>query len=136
MNELTETSQLLTQSDIWLAGLKTFAMLLIVLGCLILVLYLMKRFFYQKGGLRQGNLIRVLSTYHVTPKGRVTLIDVAGEKLLLGITPENITCLGKIEPSEALAGLEETEQKNTGNGIFEKLLSRSLRGNAGSNNRG
>jgi len=127
LNELTETTQLLTQSDIWLAGFKTLAMLLIVLGFLILVLYLMKRFFYQKNGLGHGNLIRVLSTHHVTPKGRVTLIDVAGEKMLLGITSENITYLGKIEPSTALARLEEAEQKKTGNGIFERLLTGSLK---------
>jgi flagellar protein FliO/FliZ len=126
LNELAETSQLLTHSDIWLAGLKTLAMLFIVLGCLILVLYLMKRFFYQKSSLGQGNLIRVLSTYHVTPKGRVALIDVVGEKLLLGITSETITCLGKIKPSEALARLEETDQEKSGSGIFDKLLSGAL----------
>lgn len=127
MNELSETSQLLTQSDIWMAGLKTLAMLFIVLGCLILLLYLMKRFFYQKNGLGQGDLIKVLSTHHVTPKGRITLIDVDGEKLLLGITPENITCLGKIELAGAVARLKDAEQKKTGNRFFENLLSGSLR---------
>ena len=130
MNELTETSQLLTQSDIWLAGVKTLAMLSIVLGCLILVIYLMKRFFYQRNGLGQGNLIRVLSTHHVTPKGRVALIDVAGEKLLIGITSENITCLGKIEPSQDLDRLEAAEKKTTGNRLFERLLTGSLRGDS------
>ncbi len=133
MNELTETSQWLTQSDLWLAGLKTLAMLFIVLGCLVLVLYLMKRYFYQNNGSGRESLIKVLSSHHVTPKGRVALIDVAGEKLLLGITPEKITCLGKIEPSKALAKLEEAEQKSTGNGIFERLLSGSLSRNLKAN---
>lgn len=107
-------------------------MLSIVLGCLILVLYLMKRFFYQKSGSGHRNLIRVLSTHHVTPKGKVALIDVAGEKLLLGITSENITCLGKIKMSQTLGRVEEGEKKRAGNGIFDRLLTGTLRGNSGS----
>jgi flagellar protein FliO/FliZ len=115
-----------------MAGLKTLGMLSIVLGCLILVLFLMKRFFYQRNGLEHGSLIRVLSSHHVTSKGRVALIDVAGEKLLIGITSENITFLSKIGPSEVLARLEAKQSSGSGNGIFEKLLARSVKGRSGS----
>jgi flagellar protein FliO/FliZ len=118
---------MISQSDFWLAGLKTLGMLSIVLGVLIVVLILMKRFLYRKNGLGDGQLITVLSSHHVTPKGRIALVDVAGEKLVIGITPENITRLGRIEESEALARLEGVTSIGSGGGMFERLLASSMK---------
>jgi flagellar protein FliO/FliZ len=135
LNELSDTSQLLSQSDFWLAGLKTLAMLSIVLGCLILVLFLVKRFFYKRNGVGQDRIIKVLTSHHVSPKGRIALIDVAGEKLLIGITSENITCLGKIEQSQAICSLEKADPLGKGKGAFEGLLTAFLKGKSGSDDR-
>ena len=130
MQELGETSQLISQSGFWLAGLKTLAMLLIVLAFLILVLFLMRRFYYQKSSMGPVQIIKVISSYHVSPKGKVALIDVAGEKLLIGITSENISCLGRIKESKALTRLEEVKPLGSGLGIFDRLLATSLKGKA------
>ena len=115
------------QPSLWGAGLKTLAMLCIVVGILILVLFLMKRFLYFKEGPGHGQLIRVLSSYHMTPKERIALIDVAGEKIVIGITAENINCLAKIEKSEALKQIENTKTLGTDGGLFTKFLASSLR---------
>ena len=80
MGELTGTSGMMSQPDLWGTGLKTFAMLCIVVAILILVLFLMKRFFYLKNGSGHGQFIKILSSHHLSPKQRVALIDVVGEK--------------------------------------------------------
>ena len=127
MNALPDTSQLFSQSDFWFAGLKTFAMLSIVLGCLILFLFLVKRFFYKRNGMGQDRIINVLSTHHVSPKGRISLIDVAGEKLLIGVTQENISYLGKIDQPHVISRLEKEEPLKKAKGSFEGLLTSFLK---------
>lgn len=110
------------QPDLWGAGLKTLAMLCIVIGVLILVLFLMRRFLSLREGPWQGQLIRVLSSYHVTPKERIVLIDVAGEKIVIGITPENITSLAKIDKPEALEQIELAKPVGRRTEGFRKVL--------------
>ena len=79
-------------------GLKTGAMLLIVLGLLVAMLYGMKRFLFSKRGPR-GNLpINILSTRYLSQKERIEVIEISGERLVLGITPGNISFLAKLDP--------------------------------------
>ena len=81
-------------------GIKTMAMLFLVLGFLVFVLYFMKRFLY-KGRDSKGNVfIKVVSSLHLSPKERIEVIDVSGERIVLGITPGNINFLTKIGPSK------------------------------------
>ena len=118
---------MMSQPDLWGTGLKTLAMLCVVVGILILVLFLMRRFFFLKEGPGHGQLIKVLSSYHLTPKERIALIDVAGEKMVIGITPESITCLANIEKSETLERIEGAKPLGAGGGLFTKFLVSSLR---------
>ena len=127
MGGLAETSQAMSQPDLWGTGLKTFAMLCIVVAVLILVLFLMKRFFYLKNGSGHGQFIKILSSHHVSPKERIALIDVVGEKIVIGITPENITFLTKIERSDALDRIESLEVAGAPHGFFANFLRSSLR---------
>jgi len=128
LDGLAGTSEVMFSTDLWGVGLKTMAMLCIVIAGLLLVLFLMKRFFYQKDGYNQGQLIKMLSSYHVAPKERIALIDVAGEKLVIGITPENISCLAKIEDSEALEKIQGVKALGAGgSGLFERVLKASLK---------
>ena len=86
--------------DLMNTGIKTMAMLFLVLGLLILVLYFMKRFLF-KGHDTKGNIfIKVVSSLHLSPKERIEVIEVSGEKIVLGITPGNIRFLTKIGPSK------------------------------------
>lgn len=77
-------------------GLKTVAMLSIVLGLLILVLYFMKRFLFFTRGARGDLLIRILSSLHLSSKERIEVIEISGEKIVVGITPGNISFLTKL----------------------------------------
>lgn len=131
MDELTVTSGMMSQPDLWGTGLKAFAMLCIVVAILILVLFLMKRFFYLKDGSSHKHLIKILSSHHVAPKERIALIDVVGEKIVIGITPENITFLTKIEKSEALDRIEGLKTAGAPYGHFASFLRSSLKGKGG-----
>ena len=86
--------------DFLSTGIKTMAMLLLVLGFLVFVLYFMKRFLI-KGRDSKGNVfIKVVSSLHLSPKERIEVIDVSGERIVLGITPGSINFLTKIGPSK------------------------------------
>ena len=82
-------------------GLKTAAMLCIVLGLLVLVLYLMKKFIFPKKQAKGNVFIKVLSTLYLSPKERLEVLDIAGEKIVLGITPGSINFLTKLNPINA-----------------------------------
>ena len=77
-------------------GFKAIAMLCLVLGLLIVVLYLMKRFFFLRRK-KEGNLfIKILASMALSPKQRIEVIEIMGEKIVLGVTPESIRFLTKL----------------------------------------
>jgi len=83
--------------DVINTGFKTMAMLFIVLGLLVLVLYAVKRMslFKQK---TKGNIpIHVLSSLYLSPKERIEVLEISGEKIVLGISPGNISFLTKLK---------------------------------------
>ena len=127
MDGLAQTSQMMSQPDLWGTGLKTFGMLCIVLAILVVVLFLMKRFSYLKDGSGHGKFIHILSSHYLTPKKRIALIDVVGEKIVIGITPESITFLTKIDKSEALERIETLEAAGASHMAFAGLLRSSLK---------
>lgn len=78
--------------------LKTTAMLFVVIGLLVCALYAMKKYFYQKRGTRQNDLVmQVVSTLHLSQKEKISVIDISGEQLVLGITPGRINLLTKLK---------------------------------------
>ncbi|MEE8432904.1 MAG: flagellar biosynthetic protein FliO [Candidatus Desulfatibia sp.] len=96
--------------DLVNTGLKTMAMLFIVLGFLILVLYLVKKFMLPKGKAKGDMLIKVLSTLYLSSKERVEVIEISGEKIVLGVTPGSIRFLTK------LSDLKQDHRAIDGNG--------------------
>lgn len=83
--------------DILSTGLKTAAMLFIVIGLLVLVLHFIKRFLVARRGEEGDLLIRVLATHHLSPKERIEIIEVSGERMVLGVTPGHINFLSKLD---------------------------------------
>jgi len=77
-------------------GFKTVATLCLVLGLLIVVLYLMKRLFFLRRE-KEGNLfIKILTSMALSPKQRIEVIEIMGEKIVVGISPESIRFLTKL----------------------------------------
>ncbi len=78
--------------DISLMGtvIKTMAMLALVLACLFFVLYIMRRFMGGGTG-KQGELdIKRLGTFYLSPKERIEVVEISGERIVLGVAPGSI----------------------------------------------
>lgn len=82
--------------NLFSTGLKTAAMLLIVLAVLICVLYIMKRFllFQKEPGKEQ--LIKVVSSMHLSPKEKIQVIEISGERIVVGVTQSSINFLTRL----------------------------------------
>jgi flagellar biosynthetic protein FliO len=80
--------------------LKAMGCLALVLGLLILCLYGIRR--WRPGMLRQapGTQIRILDVCMLAPKKSLTLVEVAGEWLLLGVGSDAVTLLTRLEAVE------------------------------------
>jgi flagellar biosynthetic protein FliO len=85
------------ETDLINTGIKTIAMLFIVLGFLSLVLILMKRYLFPKQKVKGDLFIKVLSSLHISPKERIEVIEVSGQRIVLGITPGRINFLTKLD---------------------------------------
>jgi flagellar protein FliO/FliZ len=96
-------------------GLKTMAMLFIVLGVLVFVLYIMKKFMLPKK-IRKGELnVKVVSSLHLSPKERIEIIEISGERIVVGITPGSINFLTKIGRHKEGNGNIENAEKDPEN---------------------
>ncbi|MBF0227457.1 MAG: flagellar biosynthetic protein FliO [Desulfobacterales bacterium] len=82
--------------DVWMSLIKSIGALSIVLGIIIGVLFLFRRFLLSHGKYFNSDIIKIISLYYISPKDKIVLLDVLGEKILLGVTPQNINFLTKI----------------------------------------
>ncbi len=72
------------------------ASLLLVLACIFIFAYLLKKTNLLKNG-KGRSLIKVIATQPLTSKGRVQMIEINGQQYLLGVTEQNITLLDKLD---------------------------------------
>lgn len=108
--------------DLWITMLKSGSMLILVLAVLLGVLYWVKKILAGQNSLHGHGVIRQIATHHLAPKEKVVLLDVLGQKILIGITAQSISRLGTIDAEFDPASLPET---NTGS-IFSGILRRSV----------
>ena len=93
------------------AGTKTAAVWFLVLGLLIFALYALKRGLFFRSRAKEPLLIQVLSSFNLSPKERVEVIEISGERLVLGVTPGNISLLTKLKSTQSEKGEAETDLK-------------------------
>ncbi len=84
-------------TDIWPAFLKTLAMLSFVIALLVLVFYFIKRFSAARGIKGSDRFIKTICVHYLSPKEKIVLLDILGEKILIGVTPQNITRIASIK---------------------------------------
>lgn len=119
MNEIAAGSAVAVPG-FWVMMLKSLGMLCVVLAVLIGVLFMIKRLANSRGQGSDKNLIRMLSSFHVTPKERLLLMDVMGKKILIGVTQHNISRLAIFEDSE-VPEAEDTPPDSLFKGILTKM---------------
>jgi len=131
MNPLDTAVPTAVMPDLWMTLLKSGMMLCIVLAVLFGVLYWMKRLLAGQSRFQGQGVIRQIASHHLAPKEKVVLLDVLGEKILIGITSQSISCLAKIESKKDFNVPKKTESK----GLFAGLLKKSVEKNTGKKNR-
>lgn len=97
--------------DLWVTLLKSSAMLCLVLGALLLFLYAIKRLSGVRGKGGSEGLIRMLASYPVAPRERILLMEVMGERILIGVTAQSINCLAVISGDGKAEQPEPPEKK-------------------------
>ncbi len=116
---LSETTSLLT------AIAKVTGSLIVVIGLMLLLLHVIKRTGLGSGQTRNGSAITVLETRMVAPKKYITIVEIAGQCLALGVTDHAITRLADLGP-EAMARLTSPSAQANPAASFAGLLHRSM----------
>jgi len=88
--------------DLFSTAIKMLSALGIVLGGLFVVFYFIKRFLKRDITGSKETLIKVLASSYVGMKKNISLIEIPGAVLVVGITNDNITLLSKIEDDKIL----------------------------------
>jgi flagellar biosynthetic protein FliO len=102
-----------TAPDAISTTLQMLTALAIVLGGLLVVFYLMKRFLRRNDGGPGNPLIRVLANQYLGIKKNIALVEVPGTVLVLGISNDNIRLLTKIEDQGALDAIRQETSRLT-----------------------
>ncbi len=95
-------------SDIWLAFIRTFSMLFIVLALLVFALYLIKKFSRARRSQGRKEDIRILCVHHLSPKEKLVLLDVLGDTLLIGVTPSHISKISTLNHKKHMSAKTES----------------------------
>jgi len=102
-----------------------------VLGLLLVSVYALKLYMNRRigaaksGGARPSGAspVRVLHTSVIGSKKNLAIVEVAGEVLVLGITPSSISMLSKVVDDSAI---EELKKRHSGKRAFFSLLQGGL----------
>ena len=95
--------------DLITTALKMVAALAVILGGLLFAVHFAKRIFQRNNGGSKEKLIKVLANSYIGVKKNISLVEVAGTVLVLGITSDKISLLTKIEKKEILDILRNPE---------------------------
>ena len=84
------------------SAVKMIAALAAVLGGLFVMVHLARRYLQRPGGPTRERLVRVLASQAIGVKKVVTLVEVPGCILVLGVAAESIQLLSRIDDPELL----------------------------------
>ncbi|UCF86165.1 MAG: flagellar biosynthetic protein FliO [Desulfobacteraceae bacterium] len=113
--------------DLISTSLKMLAVLAILLGGLLILLYFTKRKFASQGGGLKGKLIRVLGNTYIGVKKQICLVEIPGAVLVLGLSSDNISLLAKIDDKESLESLRAFEGVKKVSSFADQLYKLSFR---------
>lgn len=98
--------------------IKAILTLTFVLGLLGVSLYALKHYMNRTGKGQASKVsapVKVLSTFFLGQKKNLTVVEVAGEVLVLGVTPASVTFLTKLEKKEAVEELKKANGSRSRN---------------------
>jgi len=108
--EAADTLALAEESGSLIAMIgKTLAALAVVLGLMLLLLFWVKKIGLMKLTGRPGALVNILETRLIAPKKYVTVLQVAGERFVVGVTDQRISFLTSLKNDDATDAPSRTE---------------------------
>jgi flagellar protein FliO/FliZ len=99
--------------DIVSTALQMLTALGFVLGGLLVVFYFMKRFLKRDVGSSKGQLIKVIASQYIGIKKNISLVEIPGSILVVGVSNDNISLLTKIEDKVVLDVLRQKSSRIT-----------------------
>ncbi len=94
-----------------MALVKVVISLAVVILLLVIAVNLIKRLGIGQGRLQGGGCIRVLESRMIAPKKYVTVVEIGGEYLALGVTDQNINLLGRLDGPPAARTTQAPEER-------------------------
>ena len=91
-----------TAPDMLSTAMQMLTALGVVLGGLIVVFYFMKRFLKRDIGGSKEQLIKVIASQYIGIKKNISLVEIPGSILVVGVSNDNISLLTKIEDKVVL----------------------------------
>lgn len=96
--------------DLISTSLKMLIVLAILVGGLLITFYYTRRKFGKQIGGSKGKLIRVLGNTYIGVKKQISLVEIPGAVLVLGLSSDNISLLAKIDDDEILGNIRAFEE--------------------------
>jgi flagellar biosynthetic protein FliO len=97
------------------ALLKMISALALVLGIMIGLAFLFRRFFQQTGiATSDGAAIHVLSVKYLGPKSSIMIVDILGQVVVIGVSHQQMSYITTIDDKEALLRLYSLNNTSRG----------------------
>ena len=92
------------------AGKMLFALLVLV-GLLLVLAYSAKRVMNRPAVGLRTKMIEVIASSYLGVKKSITMVEIPGAVLVIGVTPERISVLHRIEDPETIEEIRRTRQQ-------------------------
>ncbi|MDX9746221.1 MAG: flagellar biosynthetic protein FliO [Syntrophales bacterium] len=97
------------------ALLKMIAALAVVLGIMVGLAFLVRRFFPQTGlAASDGSAIRILAVKYLGPKSSIMIVDILGRAVVIGISNQQVSHIMTIDDAASLERLDSLSRQRGG----------------------
>lgn len=107
--------------DLMPTALRMLTSLGVILVILLFALYFARRIFKKQVVGSKDGLIRVVANTYIGIKKNISMVEVPGAVLILGVTSDNISLLAKIEKQEILDKFKEVSEKKVDHAFSGQL---------------
>ena len=110
--------------NLFSAAAQMIGVMIVLLAGLFLLVYILRRMNAAKRGLFGGSdMIRIIATRALAPKKYITLVEIGGSVLTLGVCEDGISCLDKTPAQDFKRDHPQSIAPAPGQGFAERLKS-------------
>jgi flagellar biogenesis protein FliO len=121
--------------DLISTSLKMLIVLAILVGGLLIAFYYTRHKIGRQIGASKGKLIKVLGNTYIGVKKQISLVEIPGAVLVLGLSGDNISLLAKIDDDKILGNIKSFEEAKVLPSFSDQLQKLSSRFKGHSNDK-